>query len=182
MVCSNASVSLEQIGDPVVRKLGQSALFSSDAVAVMGMVPSVSRWTCRRAVEAVSVGVVIASATGSIDARNALDARSRLGHSVAHTPRTFGKEAPMNTVVRARIDQATKDEATVILDTIGLTVSDAFRLMMRRIVAETRLPFDPLVPNATTLAAIDDANRGDLDTVDSVEDLFATLRDGRDDD
>ena len=88
----------------------------------------------------------------------------------------------MNTVVRARIDQATKDEAAVILDTIGLTVSDAFRLMMRRIVAEKRLPFEPLVPNATTLAAIDEANRGDLDTVDSVEDLFATLRDDRDDD
>ena len=88
----------------------------------------------------------------------------------------------MNTVVRARIDQATKDEAAVILDTIGLTVSDAFRLMMRRIVAEKRLPFEPLVPNATTLTAIDEANRGDLDTVDSVEDLFATLRDGRDDD
>ena len=88
----------------------------------------------------------------------------------------------MNAVVRARIDQATKDEATVILDTIGLTVSDAFRLMMRRIVAEKRLPFDPLVPNAATLAAIGDANRGDLDTVDSVEDLFATLRNDRDDD
>ena len=88
----------------------------------------------------------------------------------------------MNTVVRARIDQATKDEATIILDTIGLTVSDAFRLMMQRIVTEKRLPFDPLVPNATTLAAIDDANRGDLDSVDSVEELFAALRDGRDDD
>ena len=113
---------------------------------------------------------------------NALDVRFHLGHSVAHAPRTLAKEAPMNTVVRARIDQATKDEATVILDTIGLTVSDAFRLMMRRIVAEKRLPFDPLVPNATTLAAIDDANRGDLDTVDSVEEMFATLRDGRDDD
>ena len=37
----------------------------------------------------------------------------------------------MNTVVRACIDQATKDETPVILDTIGLTVSDAFRLMMR---------------------------------------------------
>ena len=61
----------------------------------------------------------------------------------------------MNNVVRARIDQATKDEATVILDTIGLTVSDAFRLMMRRIVAEKRLPFDPLVPNATTLDNLD---------------------------
>ena len=88
----------------------------------------------------------------------------------------------MDTVVRARIDQATKDEATIILDTIGLTVSDAFRLMMRRIVAEKRLPFDPLVPNATTAAAIGDANRGDLDTVDSVEELCVTLRDGRDDD
>ena len=88
----------------------------------------------------------------------------------------------MNTVVRARIDQAAKDEATVILDTIDLTVSDAFRLMMRRIVAEKRLPFDPLVPNAITLAAIDDANRGDLDTVGSVEELFVTLRDDRGDD
>ena len=88
----------------------------------------------------------------------------------------------MNTVVRARIDKATKDEASEILDTIGLTVSDAFRLMMRRIVAEKRLPFEPLVPNATTLAAIDDANRGDLDTVDSIEDMLTTLHDGRDDD
>ena len=87
----------------------------------------------------------------------------------------------MNTVVRARIDQATKDQASAILDAIGLTVSDAFRLMMRRIVAEKRLPFDPLVPNATTLAAIDDANRGDLDSVDSVEELFATLRGDHDD-
>ena len=112
----------------------------------------------------------------------ALDARCQPGHRVAHTLLAFAEEAPVNTVVRARIDQATKDEATLILDTIGLTVSDAFRLMMRRIVAEKRLPFDPLVPNATTLAAIDDANRGDLDTVDSVEELFATLRDGRDDD
>lgn len=81
----------------------------------------------------------------------------------------------MSTVVRARIDQATKDEASAILDTIGLTVSDAFRLMMRRIVAEKRLPFDPLVPNAATLAAIEEANRGELDTVDTVEELFATL-------
>ena len=38
---------------------------------------------------------------------NTLDVRSLLIHSVAHAPRTFRKEAPMNTVVRARIDQAT---------------------------------------------------------------------------
>ena len=81
----------------------------------------------------------------------------------------------MHTVVRARIDQATKDEASAILDAVGLTVSDAFRMMMRRIVAERRLPFDPLVPNATTIAAIKAARRGELEAADSVEDLFVHL-------
>ena len=87
----------------------------------------------------------------------------------------------MRTVVRARIDQATKDEAAAILGTIGLTVSDAFRMMMRRIVAERRLPFDPLVPNATTIAAIEAARRGDLETAGSIDDLFDQLDAGRDD-
>ena len=81
----------------------------------------------------------------------------------------------MHTVVRARIDQATKDEASAILDAVGLTVSDAFRMMMRRIVAERRLPFDPLVPSAATIAAIKAARRGELESADSVEDLFVQL-------
>ena len=81
----------------------------------------------------------------------------------------------MRTVVRARIDQATKDEAAAILDTIGLTVSDAFRMMMRRIVAERRLPFDPLVPNATTIAAIEAARRGELETAGSIDEIFEQL-------
>ena len=81
----------------------------------------------------------------------------------------------MRTVVRARIDQATKDEAAAILDTIGLTVSDAFRMMMRRIVAERRLPFDPLVPNATTIAATEAARRGELETAGSIDNVFEQL-------
>ena len=81
----------------------------------------------------------------------------------------------MHTVVRARIDQATKDEATAILDSIGLTVSDAFRMMMRRIVAERRLPFSPLVPNATTIAAIEAARRGELEVAGSIDDVFEQL-------
>ena len=60
----------------------------------------------------------------------------------------------MDTVVRARIDRETKDEATAVLEAIGLTASDAFRLMMRRIAAERRLPFEPLVPNRETVEAI----------------------------
>ena len=60
----------------------------------------------------------------------------------------------MSTVVRARIDEKIKDDATAVLASIGLTVSDAFRLMMMRIAAEKRLPFEPLVPNAETIEAI----------------------------
>ena len=62
-----------------------------------------------------------------------------------------------NTVVRARIDAQTKNEAAVVLAAIGLTVSDAFRLMMVRIAKDKALPFDPLVPNADTIAAMKEA-------------------------
>ena len=59
-----------------------------------------------------------------------------------------------NAVVRARIDERIKTEAAVVLAAMGLTVSDAFRLMMTRIAAEKALPFEPLVPNAETIKAV----------------------------
>jgi len=52
-----------------------------------------------------------------------------------------------NTVVRARIDERIKEEATAVLATIGLTASDAFRMLMTRIAHEKALPFELLVPN-----------------------------------
>jgi DNA-damage-inducible protein J len=67
-----------------------------------------------------------------------------------------------NSVVRARIDERIKDEATVVLAAMGLTVSDAFRLMMVRIAKDKVLPFGPLVPNAKTIEAIKEARRGGL--------------------
>jgi len=81
----------------------------------------------------------------------------------------------MNAVVRARIDEQVKEEAAIVLASIGLTVSDAFRLMMVRIAADKRLPFEPLVPNAETIAAMQAARRGDLVTVGVVDDLLADL-------
>ncbi|CAA7620267.1 type II toxin-antitoxin system RelB/DinJ family antitoxin [Magnetospirillum sp. UT-4] len=81
----------------------------------------------------------------------------------------------MNTVVRARIDEQVKDEATVVLSSIGLTVSDAFRMMMVRIATEKRLPFEPLVPNAETIAAMEAARRGDVVRVGTIDDLMADL-------
>ena len=82
----------------------------------------------------------------------------------------------MNTVVRARIDQKIKDEAGAVLASIGLTASDAFRMMMMRIAAEKRLPFEPLVPNAETIEAMKAASAGKLVTVGGdVDDLMADL-------
>ncbi len=80
-----------------------------------------------------------------------------------------------NSVVRARIDEKTKAEASVVLASIGLTVSDAVRLMLKRVVAEKALPFDPLIPNAETIEAIMEARRGELVTVGSLDNLFLDL-------
>jgi len=58
---------------------------------------------------------------------------------------------------------------------VGLTVSDAFRLMMVRIAREKRLPFEPLVPNAETIAAMEAARRGELVEVGDADRLLADL-------
>jgi DNA-damage-inducible protein J len=80
-----------------------------------------------------------------------------------------------NDVVRARIDAGVKAEAAAVLAAMGLTVSDAFRLMMMRIAADKALPFEPLVPNADTIEAMKAARRGELVTVGSPSRLIASL-------
>ena len=70
-----------------------------------------------------------------------------------------------NTVVRARIDEHIKEEASAVLAAMGLTVSDAFRILLTRIAREKALPFDPLVPNEETIAAMLAARRGKVETV-----------------
>jgi DNA-damage-inducible protein J len=82
---------------------------------------------------------------------------------------------PANSIVRARIDKRVKDEAAAVLAAVGLTVSDAFRLMMVRIANDKALPFEPLVPNAKTIEAMKAARRGELVTVGSTKDLLADL-------
>jgi DNA-damage-inducible protein J len=61
-----------------------------------------------------------------------------------------------DTYVRARIDRTTKDRAADALEAMGLSISDAIRLLMLRIADERRLPFDVRAPNATTRQAIDE--------------------------
>jgi DNA-damage-inducible protein J len=80
-----------------------------------------------------------------------------------------------NAVVRARIDGQIKEEASVILASMGLTISDAIRLMMTRIAVEKELPFHPLIPNEVTIAAMKRARRGGLKSFDSIEALMDDL-------
>ena len=80
-----------------------------------------------------------------------------------------------NAVVRARIDERIKNEAAAVLGAMGLTVSDAFRLLMVRIAKDKALPFAPLVPNEETIEAMKAARRGELTKVGSTEDLLASL-------
>jgi DNA-damage-inducible protein J len=82
---------------------------------------------------------------------------------------------PANDVVRARIDAKTKAEAAAVLATIGLTVSDAFRLLMIRVAHDKAMPFEPLIPNAETIAAMEESRRGELIRVGTIADLMAQL-------
>ncbi|MGD0578961.1 MAG: type II toxin-antitoxin system RelB/DinJ family antitoxin, partial [Bryobacteraceae bacterium] len=65
------------------------------------------------------------------------------------------------TMVHVRIDQKVKDKAAKTLATMGLSVSDAVRILLVRVAAEKALPFDVRVPNATTIQAMQAADRGE---------------------
>lgn len=80
---------------------------------------------------------------------------------------------PATATVQARLEPELKDEAGRILVTMGITPSHAIRLLFQRIVAEQGFPQDLLVPNATTIAAMQEES---LASFDSVDDLMADLR------
>jgi len=78
-----------------------------------------------------------------------------------------------DTYVRARIDARTKALASDALSAMGLTVSDAIRLLMIRVADEHRLPFAIKVPNAETRAAIAELEAGKGTKFNTVEEMIA---------
>jgi len=82
---------------------------------------------------------------------------------------------PANAVVRARIDEKTKNQATSVLKSMGLTPSAAFRLLMIRVAAEKTLPFELRTPNDETVEAMKAGLRGEVTRVGSVAELFEKL-------
>ena len=80
-----------------------------------------------------------------------------------------------NQLVQARIDGVVKEEAAAVLAAMGLTVSDAVRLLLTRVAQEKTLPFAPLTPNAVTIEAMKEARKGGLPQFNSVQDRMNDL-------
>lgn len=78
-------------------------------------------------------------------------------------------------VVRARIDTATKERATIALNAMGLSISDAIRLLMLRVADEQRLPFDVRVPNRATRKSMAELDAGKGQKFETADALFSDL-------
>jgi len=82
---------------------------------------------------------------------------------------------PATEMVHVRIDKRVKAKATKTLSAMGLSVSDAVRVLLTRVAVEQALPFEVKVPNATTAAAMRESRRGSLPSFDTVSKLLADL-------
>jgi len=86
-------------------------------------------------------------------------------------------EADMATteMVHVRIDKRVKARAAKALASMGLSVSDAVRVLLTRIAVEKVLPFEVKAPKAATAAAMREARKGGLPSFNKVSDLMADL-------
>lgn len=80
-----------------------------------------------------------------------------------------------NTYVRARIDMVTKERAESALEAMGLSVSDAIRLLMLRVADERRLPFEVKAPNLQTQKAIAELESGKGKSFKNIKSLMDDL-------
>ena len=79
------------------------------------------------------------------------------------------------TMLHVRVDEDTKERASAALDAMGLSVSDAVRVFLRRIAVEQAIPFPLKVPNAATRAAMEEARSMDRPRFATAEALFDGL-------
>jgi DNA-damage-inducible protein J len=80
-----------------------------------------------------------------------------------------------STMVHVRLNQETKQRAEKALEAMGLTVSDAVRLLMVRVAADQAFPFSLEVPNAVTRKAMRDLERGKTKRYRSAKEMFDAL-------
>ncbi len=83
-----------------------------------------------------------------------------------------------NATLRARIDDETKAKGNAVLDAIGLSVSDAVRLLYHRLIADQAFPLELKIPNAETRAAMEEGHailRARKARFESADELIASL-------
>jgi DNA-damage-inducible protein J len=82
---------------------------------------------------------------------------------------------PVTEMVHVRIDKRIKTKASKTLAAMGLSVSDAVRVLLTRVAEEKALPFEVRVPNTRTVAAIREARKGKLPSFRHVSELMSDL-------
>jgi len=84
-----------------------------------------------------------------------------------------------NINVTLRVDDELKKQADALFSELGLNLTTAFNIFLRQSVREQQIPFQITknVPNATTLAAMDDAENGNIlyGPFDNMTDLMEAL-------
>jgi DNA-damage-inducible protein J len=78
-------------------------------------------------------------------------------------------------MIRVKIDRNLMEKAATVLAPMGLSPSDALRIMMNRVAKEQRFPFEIFSPNEKTIAAMKEARKGKLKSLDSVDKLILDL-------
>ena len=94
-----------------------------------------------------------------------------------HT-RAVKPEAQKTVMLHVRIEEQVKAEATAVFDAIGISVSEALRVFLKRVVSEKAFPFRLEVPNAATRAAMEEARSKSLPKFATVQELFDDLEKG----
>ena len=80
-----------------------------------------------------------------------------------------------NQVVQVNISRSVQEEASAVLAAMGLTVSDAVRLLLTKVAREKALPFASLIPNEVTIDAMKEACNRNLPQFGSVQELLDDL-------
>jgi len=81
-------------------------------------------------------------------------------------------------IVQSRINGDIKLQASLALEAMGLTISDAIRMLLSKIAYDKELPFTPLTPNETTIKAIKEARSKKLKRYKSVKEALDALNEG----
>ncbi len=83
-----------------------------------------------------------------------------------------------SSMLHVRLDDEVKAQGNDVLEAIGLTASDAVRILYKRLIADQAFPLELKAPNATTRAAMAEAHeiiQGDRARFANVDDLIANL-------